>query len=49
MKKLIPYTKLIKMIKKDKLLKAILDDRVQDVAEGRTSKWTCLTSKRNPP
>ncbi len=29
---------------KDPLIKAIVDDRIQDVAEGRTSKWT----KRRP-
>jgi hypothetical protein len=28
------------MMEKDDLLKAIVEDRIQDVREGRTSKWT---------
>jgi hypothetical protein len=40
MKKLIPYAKLMEIAQNDHLVKAIINDRLKDVKEGWTSKWT---------
>lgn len=34
------FDEMTAMMEKDPILKAIVEDRIQDVAEGRTSKWT---------